>query len=61
MRERVSLGMSVSGRRTDLREIGDLLGHQDPMTTSLYADVTVFGMRVLVHHRTQNWRNLWRD
>ena len=25
----------------DLREIGDLLGHQDPMTTSLYADVTV--------------------
>jgi len=32
----------------DLREIGDLLGHQDPMTTSLYADVTVSDMRVLV-------------
>lgn len=32
----------------DLREIGDLLGHQDPMTTSLYTDVTVSEMRVLV-------------
>jgi site-specific recombinase XerD len=32
----------------DLREIGDLLGHQDPMTTSLYTDVTVSDMRVLV-------------
>ncbi len=32
----------------DLREIGDLLGHQDPMTTSLYADVTVSEMRVMV-------------
>lgn len=32
----------------DLREIGDLLGHQDPMTTSLYADVTVSDLRVIV-------------
>jgi integrase/recombinase XerD len=32
----------------DLREIGDLLGHQDLMTTSLYTDVTVSEMRVLV-------------
>ena len=32
----------------DLREIGDLLGHQDLMTTSLYTDVTVSDLRVLV-------------
>ena len=32
----------------DLREIGDLLGHQDPMTTSLYTDITVSELRVLV-------------
>ena len=32
----------------DLREIGDLLGHQDPKTTSLYTDVTVSDLRVLV-------------
>jgi site-specific recombinase XerD len=32
----------------DLREIGDLLGHQDLMTTSLYTDVTVSALRVLV-------------
>ena len=32
----------------DLREIGDLLGHQNPGTTSLYTDVTVSDMRVLV-------------
>jgi site-specific recombinase XerD len=32
----------------DLREIGDLLGHQDMMTTSLYTDVTVSDLRALV-------------
>jgi site-specific recombinase XerD len=32
----------------DMREIGDLLGHQDLMTTSLYTDVAVSDMRVLV-------------
>jgi integrase len=38
----------LHARGADLREIGDLLGHQDPMTTSLYTDVTVSEMRVLV-------------
>ena len=38
----------LHARGADLREIGDLLGHQDLMTTSLYADVTVSDMRVLV-------------
>ena len=32
----------------DMREIGDLLGHQDLMTTSLYTDVAVSDLRVLV-------------
>jgi integrase/recombinase XerD len=32
----------------DMREIGDLLGHQDLMTTSLYTDVAVSDMRILV-------------
>ena len=38
----------LHARGADLREIGDLLGHQDVMTTSLYTDVTVSDMRVLV-------------
>lgn len=38
----------LHARGADLREIGDLLGHQDPMTTSLYTDVTVSEMRALV-------------
>jgi len=38
----------LHARGADLREIGDLLGHQDPMTTSLYTDVTVSEMRSLV-------------
>jgi integrase/recombinase XerD len=38
----------LHARGADLREIGDLLGHQDLMTTSLYTDVTVSDMRVLV-------------
>ena len=33
---------------THAQMIGDLLGHQDPMTTSLYTDVTVSEMRMLV-------------
>ncbi|MEO5958689.1 MAG: tyrosine-type recombinase/integrase, partial [Opitutaceae bacterium] len=32
----------------DMREIGDLLGHQDLMTTSLYTDVAVSDLRMLV-------------
>ena len=35
-------------RGADMREIGDLLGHQDLMTTSLYTDVSVTNLRVLV-------------
>ncbi len=38
----------LHARGADLREIGDLLGHQDLMTTSLYTDVTVSDMRVLL-------------
>ena len=38
----------LRARGADMREIGDLLGHQDLMTTSLYTDVAVFDMRVLV-------------
>ena len=32
----------------DMREIGDLLGHQNLMTTSLYTDVAVADLRALV-------------
>lgn len=32
----------------DMRQIGDLLGHQDLMTTSLYTDVAVADLRALV-------------
>jgi site-specific recombinase XerD len=32
----------------DMREIGDLLGHQELMTTSLYTDVAVSDLRALV-------------
>lgn len=32
----------------DMRDIGDLLGHQDTMTTSLYTDVAVTDMRAIV-------------
>ena len=38
----------LHARGADLREIGDLLGHQDLMPTSLYTDVTVSELRVLV-------------
>lgn len=38
----------LHARGADLREIGDLLGHQDLMTTSLYTDVTVSDMRALI-------------
>ena len=38
----------LRSRGADMREIGDLLGHQDPMTTSFYTDVATADMRVLV-------------
>ncbi len=38
----------LRARGADMRQIGDLLGHRDLMTTSLYTDVAVSELRVLV-------------
>jgi site-specific recombinase XerD len=38
----------LHSRGADMREIGDLLGHQNLTTTSLYTDVAVSDMRILV-------------
>jgi integrase len=38
----------LRARGADMRQIGDLLGHRDLMTTSLYTDVAVSDLRVLV-------------
>lgn len=38
----------LRSRGADMRQIGDLLGHRQVMTTSLYTDVATADMRVLV-------------
>jgi site-specific recombinase XerD len=44
---RHSLATNMLGKGASLREIGQLLGHDDPTTTQIYAKVDIKALRTL--------------